>query len=109
MTALSEMIQQLSEKIDNIMENMMENIINNNEICCMCNKEPGKFMPIACFHRDAKYTNSRSCFTCPHVRSSIVFHCKNHKICENCWWDEEQGFALEHTSHKCPGCKIKKS
>ena len=108
MTALSEIIQHLSDKIDN----MMENISNNNEICCMCNKEPGKFMPIACFHRNDKCTMIRNCFTyhsSPPERSSIVFHCKTHKICENCWWDEEQGFALENTSHKCPGCKIKKT
>jgi len=112
MTTLYEIIQHLSDKIDNIMENMMENVSNNHEICCMCNKEPGKFMPIACFHRDVKNTNIRSCFTyhsSPPERSSIIFHCKTHKICENCWWDEEQGFALEHTNHKCPGCKIKKT
>ena len=27
-----------------------------------------------------------------------------HKICNNCWWDQAKGFALELSSHKCPGC-----
>lgn len=27
-----------------------------------------------------------------------------HRICKDCWWDEEKGFALETSSHKCPGC-----
>jgi hypothetical protein len=27
-----------------------------------------------------------------------------HRICKDCWWAEEKGFALEASSHKCPGC-----
>lgn len=30
-----------------------------------------------------------------------------HRICQNCWWDSETGFALESSSHKCPGCTKK--
>lgn len=28
-----------------------------------------------------------------------------HRICETCWWDPISGFALESSSHKCPGCE----
>lgn len=28
-----------------------------------------------------------------------------HRICQNCWWDPEKGFAREDASHKCPGCQ----
>ena len=28
-----------------------------------------------------------------------------HRICQDCWWDPTKGFALENTSHKCPGCQ----
>jgi hypothetical protein len=27
-----------------------------------------------------------------------------HRICKDCWWDPKKGFALENSSHKCPGC-----
>jgi hypothetical protein len=27
-----------------------------------------------------------------------------HRICKDCWWDTEAGFAREDASHKCPGC-----
>jgi len=27
-----------------------------------------------------------------------------HRICEDCWWDPSNGFALETSSHECPGC-----
>jgi hypothetical protein len=27
-----------------------------------------------------------------------------HRICQDCWWNPNTGFALETTSHKCPGC-----
>jgi len=27
-----------------------------------------------------------------------------HRICQNCWWDPNTGFALENGSHQCPGC-----
>jgi len=28
-----------------------------------------------------------------------------HRICEECWWNETTGFALENADHGCPGCK----
>ena len=28
-----------------------------------------------------------------------------HKICSNCWWDKDTGFASECASHICPGCE----
>ena len=28
-----------------------------------------------------------------------------HRICDKCWWDPETGFALESSSHLCPGCQ----
>jgi hypothetical protein len=28
-----------------------------------------------------------------------------HRICKDCWWDPKIGFALESSSHKCPGCE----
>jgi len=28
-----------------------------------------------------------------------------HRICSKCWWDSEKGFALESSSHLCPGCQ----
>jgi hypothetical protein len=27
-----------------------------------------------------------------------------HRICQDCWWDETNGFANENASHECPGC-----
>ena len=27
-----------------------------------------------------------------------------HRICQECWWNPETGFAREYASHKCPGC-----
>jgi hypothetical protein len=27
-----------------------------------------------------------------------------HRICQDCWWDPDSGFALEGTKHVCPGC-----
>ena len=29
----------------------------------------------------------------------------SHKICDKYWWDYETGFALEASSHLCPGCQ----
>ena len=28
----------------------------------------------------------------------------SHKICQDCWWDKDTGFAREGTNHACPGC-----
>jgi hypothetical protein len=39
-------------------------------------------------------------------RECLMKHGKGaHRICKNCWWDPEFGFALETSSHKCPGCQ----
>ena len=39
-------------------------------------------------------------------RECLMKHGKAaHRICEDCWWDEKTGFALETSSHECPGCK----
>ena len=27
-----------------------------------------------------------------------------HRICKDCWWDADFGFAREGVNHKCPGC-----
>ena len=29
---------------------------------------------------------------------------KAHRICSECWWAPDTGFATEGLSHKCPGC-----
>jgi len=55
--------------------------------CCMCGKMvdlKDTFMPRECFMNHGKAA---------------------HRICENCWWDDKKGFALEMSSHKCPGCE----
>jgi hypothetical protein len=55
--------------------------------CCMCGKSVSikkSLVPIECL---IKHGN------------------KAHRICQECWWDSESGFARENTSHKCPGCK----
>jgi hypothetical protein len=54
--------------------------------CCMCENKINKadtLIPRECL---AKY-GSRA-----------------HRICKDCWWDPEKGFAREDASHKCPGC-----
>jgi hypothetical protein len=28
-----------------------------------------------------------------------------HRICRDCWWNPESGFAREDACHKCPGCQ----
>jgi len=30
---------------------------------------------------------------------------KAHRICNECWWEPDKGFAREGVSHKCPGCE----
>lgn len=61
---------------------------NGEEVkCCMCGKMvhfKDTFVPRECLMKHGKGA---------------------HRICEDCWWDEEKGFALETTSHKCPGCE----
>lgn len=55
--------------------------------CCMCDHK---------FPRDTMFTPSR-CLQTHRERA--------HKICEECWWDPQIGFAKEDTTHSCPGCK----
>ena len=57
--------------------------------CCMCdNKIPRNIMltPLECLQ---KYND------------------KAHKICKDCWWDPQIGFARENGPHGCPGCRRK--
>jgi hypothetical protein len=28
-----------------------------------------------------------------------------HRICQDCWWDQNIGFAREEGTHRCPGCQ----
>lgn len=54
--------------------------------CCMCEKIvviKFTFMPRECLMKHGK---------------------ASHRICEYCWWDPINGFALESASHECPGC-----
>jgi hypothetical protein len=58
-----------------------------NVICCMCVKNVYKentFIPSQCL---LKHGDKAA-----------------HRICVNCWWNPESGFAREYMSHKCPGC-----
>jgi len=55
--------------------------------CCMCGKMVAvkdTFVPRECLMEYGKAA---------------------HRICEDCWWDPKKGFALETSSHKCPGCE----
>jgi hypothetical protein len=39
-------------------------------------------------------------------RECLMKHNKAaHRICQDCWWNKDTGFALETSSHKCPGCQ----
>ena len=39
-------------------------------------------------------------------RECLMSHGKAaHRICQDCWWDPNIGFAREEASHKCPGCQ----
>lgn len=56
--------------------------------CCMCDKEIVKvdgLMPAKCYR---KYGAIRA-----------------HRICKECWWNKESGFAKEGVNHACPGCE----
>jgi hypothetical protein len=54
--------------------------------CCMCEKVINKdntFVPLKCLNKHGKAA---------------------HRICQDCWWDPNIGFAREGVSHECPGC-----
>ena len=55
--------------------------------CCMCGKEINVkegHIPLACLNKN---------------------FVKAHRICQDCWWDEDTGFAREGADHSCPGCR----
>ena len=55
--------------------------------CCMCGQKVDKdhsLMPSEC---------------------KIKYGMRAHRICEECWFKPETGFAIEGRSHKCPGCE----
>ena len=57
--------------------------------CCMCDDKfdrKSMLTPLACLQKNYQ---------------------KAHKICQNCWWDPNKGFARENANHGCPGCKRK--
>ena len=59
--------------------------------CCMCEKTVRRdttLVPLECLNK---------------------YGVRAHRICQQCWWDPEHGFAKENELHKCPGCvkKIK--
>lgn len=61
--------------------------IENSTPCCMCDRafqnNSKMFTPLACLRRNGF---------------------RAHKICDECWWDPQIGFAKENALHKCPGC-----
>jgi len=57
--------------------------------CCMCGNK---------FQRDTMMTP---------VRCLQKYGEQAHKICQECWWDPETGFARENAPHGCPGCTNK--
>ncbi len=55
--------------------------------CCMCERTVNKddtLIPRECLMKYGKAA---------------------HRICKDCWWNPETGFAREEASHKCPGCQ----
>jgi len=62
---------------------------NSNVNCCMCEKNVATnktLVPQICLNEYGR---------------------KAHRICEDCWWDKESGFAREGIKHDCPGCSKK--
>ena len=60
---------------------------NANVPCCMCDREfprESMIIPLACLQKN---------------------HERAHRICQDCWWDPQMGFAREDAPHGCPGCK----
>ena len=58
---------------------------NPNHKCCICGKSISNdgLMPRTCY---MKYGENA------------------HRICQDCWWDPNTGFAKETDTHGCPGC-----
>jgi len=60
---------------------------NANVPCCVCDREfprESMFIPLACLQKN---------------------HERAHRICQDCWWDPQIGFAREDAPHGCPGCR----
>jgi hypothetical protein len=58
--------------------------------CCMCGKDvnvndkTNTLIPLECLQKRGR---------------------RAHRICKKCWFKPKTGFAIEGTSHKCPGCE----
>jgi hypothetical protein len=55
--------------------------------CCMCGRDFPRndmLVPLACLQKHGE---------------------RAHRICKDCWWDPQIGFAREDAPHGCPGCK----
>ena len=78
-----------TKKSRNTRRNAMARGNNDDKVnCCMCNKEIMKsegLIPAACLIKNGR------------IRA--------HRICSDCWWNTEYGFAREGVNHACPGCK----
>ena len=62
---------------------------NENVTCSMCEKDINKkdtLIPRVCLNEHGR---------------------RAHRICSECWWNPETGFAREGTKHQCPGCEKK--
>ena len=60
---------------------------NNEKVtCCMCEKEVDKNNTLI----------PRECL----IKNGVTAH----RICNDCWWNPESGFAREDADHRCPGC-----
>jgi hypothetical protein len=63
--------------------------VNEKVKCCMCERDVDKNNTL--IPRECLINNGSAA----------------HRICQDCWWNPEYGFAREYANHKCPGC-IKK-
>jgi len=55
--------------------------------CCMCDRDFPRnemLVPSVCLQKHRE---------------------RAHRICEDCWWDPQIGFAREGAPHGCPGCE----
>ena len=60
---------------------------NTNIHCCICDREFPRnemLIPAACLKKHKE---------------------RAHRICKDCWWEPQMGFAREDAEHGCPGCK----
>jgi hypothetical protein len=59
---------------------------NEKVTCCVCEREADKsntLVPRVCLQNNGFAA---------------------HRICKDCWWNPESGFAREDSDHRCPGC-----